>query len=100
MLTPAAVETYQRRGLFWSIATVPPSPVDSCGHEAEGEKAVEVEAVPLAPRPASSIAESVGCWAKLTTSASEPRPPLRFWKWVASSAEHWVPCSLTPSVER
>ena len=98
MLTPAAVETYQSEGLVGSMATVPPSPVESCGHAPDVE--AEVAAVPFAPRPTSRVAGSVGCWAKLTISAREPRPPLRFWKWVASSGEQGVDCWLTPSVDR
>ncbi len=53
--------------------------------------------MPLAPTPTSRVAGSVGCWAKLTISAREPRPVLRFWKWVASSGEQGVDCWLTPS---
>src|SRR5205807_4482385 len=68
MLTPAAVEMYQSRGLLWSIATVPPSPVASCAHEV-AEEPDAVDAVPFAPRPTSSVPGSVGCCAKLTTSA-------------------------------
>src|SRR5665213_655338 len=97
MLIPAPVEIYQSSGLVWSMATVPPSPVASCSQGVDGD---DVAAVPFAPRPTSSVAGSVGCWAKLVTSANEPRPLLRFWKWVASSAEHGVACWLTPSVER
>src|ERR1035437_10038040 len=88
-LTPASVETYQFCGLVWSMATVPPSPVAICG-QAVVVVAADVPAVPFAPRPASSVAGSVGFWAKLTTSASEPTPEFRFWKWVASSVEQGV----------
>src|ERR1700679_2467369 len=99
-LTPAAVETYQSSGLFGSIATAPPSPGESCGHTVVREEAADVAAVPFAPRPTSKVAGSVGCCAKLTTSASEPMPLFRFWKCDASLAEQGVPCWLTPSVER
>ncbi len=99
ILTPAPVETYQFRGLVWSMATVPPSPVAICGQAAVVVAAL-VAAVPFAPRPARRVAGSVGFSAKLTTSASEPRPEFRFWKWVASSVEQGVCCWFTPSSER
>jgi len=76
-LTPAAVDTYQFCGLVWSIATVPPSPVEICGHAAT-VAAAPVPAVPFAPNPASSVAGSLGCCAKPTTSASDPNPPFKF----------------------
>src|SRR5271165_5140570 len=37
---------------------------------------------------------------RLTTSASEPRLPFRFWKWLESVAEHAAPVSPMASVER
>src|SRR5208283_2915035 len=99
MLTPAPVETYQFCGLDGSMATVPPSPAESCG-QADVVVAAPVAAVPFAPAPTRSVAGSVGFSAKLTTSASEPSPEFRFWKWVASSGEQGVCCWLTPSSER
>ena len=99
MLTPASVDMYQFCGLVGSMATVPPSPAEICG-QADVVVAAPVAAVPFAPSPANRVAGSVGCSAKRTTSASEPRPELRFWKWVASSAEQGVCCWFTPSSER
>src|SRR5271163_2170706 len=99
MLTPAPVETYQFAGVSGSIATTPPSPSASCGHAVFAD-AVEVAAVPVAPSPTSSVFGSLGCSAKLTTSASDPSPPFRFSKCVASLAAHALPCSFTPSSDR
>ncbi len=87
MFTPAPVETYQFAGVAGSIATIPPSPAASCGHAAAGRRA-QVAAVPFAPSPTSSVLASLGSWAKLTTSASDPSPPFRFSKCVASLAAH------------
>jgi hypothetical protein len=81
------------------MATIPPSPAEICGHAAR-VLAAEVDAVPLPPTPTTSVAGSVGCWAKLTTSASDPNPAFKFSKWVASSGEHGVCCWFTPSVDR
>ncbi len=90
---------YQSCGSLGSMATVPPSPVASWG-QGVVDGLVEVAAVPFAPRPARSVPGSVGCWAKLTISAREPRLVLRLVKWVASSAEQTGACWLMPSDER
>ena len=74
-------------GFAGSIATAPPSPEASWVQAPRPSPQPQVvAAVPFAPSPTSSVDGSVGCCARLSTSASEPSPPFRFSKCAASSA--------------
>ena len=86
--TPAALLAYQLlMELVGSMAVGPPSPLRTSGQLAAAVGAVTMPAKALAPKPPSMVAAVDLDWARDSTSASEGRLGLRFWKWVASALE-------------
>ena len=78
MLTPPAVVMYQFKGLTESMAATPPSPVLNCAQALAALVAPTLLALPFAPAPTINCVPSVGFWATLTTSASDPSEPFKF----------------------
>src|ERR1700735_4662938 len=98
METPAALLAYQlllvEEG---STATGPPSPPRISFQSPGVAGALAMPVTPLAPRPASMVeAEACDC-ARESTSASEPRLLLRFWRGEASVVAQTEPVSATAS---
>src|SRR5208283_5548851 len=103
MATPASSFTYQLSVFVGSMATGPPKPERICGHGEFGLNAAAVSLIPanpFTPSPAISEYGESKTGGRLSTSASDPRPLFRFWKCVASEAEHTGPLSPMASVER
>ena len=98
--TPAPLFTYHFAGLAGSTATGPPSPPSISGQFVVGPVVLFTPAVPLAPRPTIMVYGEAPTGDMLSTSASDPIPPFRFWKWLASVDAHADPVSPMASSER
>src|ERR1700722_8912188 len=81
------------------MATAPPSPLSISGQSATRDE-LFTPAIPFAPSPTIMVYWLVPDVDRLTISASDPSPPLRFSKWLASDALQTGPLSSMASVER